>query len=128
MDVAAGGEITGQRGRPLPHLASAARILVVAIAECLVGGEPQSLHEEKGQHYRRDALRQVEMKAAKTSKPVSHRFQKGTFQFKRRNPGEDEGTVMLESAAADRRPESLYLRVAARIHWPRHVHSPPLRS
>ena len=38
VNVSAGGVVSGQRRRTLPHLAAAAGVLVIAIAESLVGG------------------------------------------------------------------------------------------
>jgi hypothetical protein len=72
VDVAATGVIAGERRRPLPHFAAAARVLVVAIAQRLVRREPESLREEREEHDGCDTLRQIEMKAAKASKAMSH--------------------------------------------------------
>ena len=72
VNVAATGKVAGQLRGPLPHLAPAARILVIAIGERLAAGEPQPLDEKHSQQPRRNALRQIEAKAAKESKPVGH--------------------------------------------------------
>jgi len=83
MYVAAGGEVTGQRRRPFPHLATAAGVLVVAIGEGLVSGKPQSLDQKHHQQSGCDALRQIEAKTAEDAKPVSHSVQSNVFQSKR---------------------------------------------
>ena len=72
MDVAAGGEVAGQRRGLFPDLAAAARVLVVAVAKVLMRDEPEALDEKDRQQGRRDALRQIEMEAAKAGKPVGH--------------------------------------------------------
>ena len=72
MDVAAAGVITSQCGGPLPGLTAATRILVVAVRQVLVADEPESLNKECQQKMGRDALREVEAKAAKDSDPVGH--------------------------------------------------------
>ena len=72
VDVAAGGEVAREGRRLLPDLASAASVLVVAVAERLMRDKPESLDEKDRKQPRRDALRQIEMEAAETGKPVGH--------------------------------------------------------
>ena len=71
-DVAAGREIAGQRRGLLPCLASATRVLVVAIGERLAAGDPQALPQKQQQESGGDALRKVETETAKAGKPVGH--------------------------------------------------------
>ena len=85
MDIATAGKVAGQGRRPLPHLASATGILVVAIRQRLAAGEPQSLEEKHGQQSRRNTLRQIEAKAAKDTSTKGHRVQRSIFQSKRPN-------------------------------------------
>jgi len=40
VNIAAGGVVAGQGGRPLPGLAPAPRILVIAVAQRLMAGQP----------------------------------------------------------------------------------------
>ena len=72
VNVAAGGVVAGQRRRLLPGFAPAARVLVIDVRQCLAADEPESLHEKERQQARRDALRQIEAKAAEGLKPVGH--------------------------------------------------------
>ena len=72
MNVSAGGKVAGQGRRLLPHLASAARVAVVAVAERLVGDEPEALDEKGRKQARRYALRQIEMESAKAGERVGH--------------------------------------------------------
>ena len=60
MDVAAAGEIAGEGRRLLPHFASAARKLVVAVGEGLVLDDPKALAEEHEQKERGKLLRALE--------------------------------------------------------------------
>ena len=89
VDVAAGGVVAGQRRGLLPGLAPAARILVVGVGQRLAAGQPESLHQKKRQHPRRDALRQIEAKAAKHAKPVGHRVRRNltSLNVARGSPG-----------------------------------------
>ena len=72
VDVAAAGVVPGQRRRLLPCLAAAAGVLVVAVGERLMRGDPKTLGQKKGKQDRRDPLREIEVEAAKASKSVSH--------------------------------------------------------
>ena len=72
MNVAAGGVVAGQGRRLLPGFAPAARVLVIEVRQCLPADQPESLHEKERQQSRRDALRQIEAKAAKHAKSVGH--------------------------------------------------------
>jgi len=72
MDVAATGVIAGKRRRPLPRLTTAPRVLIVAVGQRLVAGEPESLNQKSQQKSGRDALREIEAKASKDSEPVGH--------------------------------------------------------
>ena len=76
VNVAAGGVVAGQRRGLFPGFAPAARVLVVAVRQRLAAGEPKSLQEKQRQQPRRDALRQIEAKAAKHAKPKGHRESK----------------------------------------------------
>ena len=64
VDIAAGGVVAGERRGPLPGFAAAARVLVVAIAEGLMCGEPETLGEKKREKHRRDPLGKIEVEAA----------------------------------------------------------------
>ncbi len=88
VDVAAGGEVAGQGRGLLPHLAAAARVLVVAVGEGLVGDEPEALDEEGCEQRRRDALGQIESKTAEAGKPVGHHDRERKTQCKWRGWGE----------------------------------------
>jgi hypothetical protein len=57
--------------------------LVIAVRQRLVAREPETLEEKKRQQSRRDALRLIEAKTAKTGKPWSHLGQRERFQSKR---------------------------------------------
>ena len=72
VNVAAGGVVAGQRRRLFPGLASATRVLVIEVSQCLAADEPESLQQKEGQQGRRDPLRQIESKAAQGLKPVGH--------------------------------------------------------
>lgn len=75
VNIAAGGEVPGQGRRFLPHFPSASCVLVVAVGERLVPGEPQALDEKKSQKSSRNTLRQIEAKAAEAREPVGHHDQ-----------------------------------------------------
>jgi hypothetical protein len=60
VDVAAAGEIACERRRLLPHFASAARKLVVAVGEGLMLDDPKALAEEHEQKKRGKLLRALE--------------------------------------------------------------------
>ncbi len=77
VNIAAGCVVAGQSRWALPGLASAARILVVAIAERLMGGEPQALCQEKGKQSRRNPLGKIEMEAANPAKRKGHEDRTG---------------------------------------------------
>jgi len=72
VDVAAGCVITGERRGLLPRFAAAAYVLVVAIREGLVTGNPKTLNEKKSEKYCRDALREVEVEASEAGKGAGH--------------------------------------------------------
>ncbi len=72
VNIAAGGVVAGQRLRPLPGLASAAGILVVAIGQRLPPDQPKPLNEKKRQQTRRNALRKIELEAANPVQPKGH--------------------------------------------------------
>ena len=74
VNVAAGGVVAGQGRWLFPGFASAARVLVIDVRQCLAADEPESLHEKEGQQSRRDPLRQIESKAAEGLKPVGHPY------------------------------------------------------
>jgi hypothetical protein len=46
--------------------------VVGVVRECLMGRDPESLDEKQGKERRRDALREVEVEAAKAGKSMSH--------------------------------------------------------
>ena len=56
VEVAAGGEVSGERRRALPHLAAAAGEAVVGGGEFLVADDPETLREEDQQEKRGEAL------------------------------------------------------------------------
>ncbi len=72
VNVAAGGVVAGERRWALPGFAAAARVLVVAIAEGLMGGEPEALAEEKREQPRRDPLGKIEVEAADPAERMGH--------------------------------------------------------
>jgi len=72
VNVATCGVIAGDGRGPLPGFAAAARVLIVAISECLAADKPKALKEEERKQSGRDTLRQVEAEAAKDSEPVGH--------------------------------------------------------
>src|SRR5258708_6824433 len=80
VNVAAGGEVAREGRGLFPNLASAAGVLVVAVAERLMGDEPEALEEKNRKQHRRDALRQIEMEAAETGKPVGHHDEESKSQ------------------------------------------------
>jgi hypothetical protein len=100
VDIAATGEITGQRRRPLPRLPPAARVLIIAVGQRLAAGQPQSLDQKQRQQSSSDALRQIEAKAAETCEPVGHRDQSGFFQSKRRFSFRHQPAVNNQASAA----------------------------
>ena len=59
-----------------------------------MGDEPEALCEKDCQQSRRDALRQIEMEAAKAGKPVGHHDEESKSQSKWRVGGEDEACFM----------------------------------
>ena len=76
VDVAAGGVVASERGGLLPGFPSATRVLIVAIRKRLVSRYPKALYQEKGEEHRRDALREVEVEAAKARESMSHQSDK----------------------------------------------------
>ena len=83
VDIAAGGVVTGEGGRLLPSLASASRVLIVAVREGLMSGDPKALRQKKSKQDRRDALREVEVEAAKAGESMSHQGEANELiQFK----------------------------------------------
>jgi hypothetical protein len=74
VNIAAGGEVTGQGRRPFPGFPPATRILVIAVCQGLVVRKPQPLKKKERQQPGRDALRQIEAKTAKHAKPKGHRI------------------------------------------------------
>lgn len=70
MDVAAGGEVSGERGWALPHFATAAGVGVVGIGKPVVLNYPEALEEEDGQQSRRDLLGAVEAEPAQMMRGV----------------------------------------------------------
>ena len=65
VEVAAGGEVSGERRRALPHLAAAAGEAVVGGGEFLVADDPETLGEEEEQQKRGEALRPADVDARK---------------------------------------------------------------
>ena len=60
VDVSAGGVVTGKGGGTLPDLTAAAGVLVVAIAQGLMSGNPEALEEKECEQPRRNALRTID--------------------------------------------------------------------
>ena len=63
VEVAAGGEVSGERRRAFPHLAAAAGEAVVGGGELLVADDPQALAEEEEEQKRGEALRPADLDA-----------------------------------------------------------------
>ena len=63
VQVAAGGEVSGERRRPLPHLTAAGGESVIGGGELLVAGDPQAFAEEKEEKERSEALRTADVDA-----------------------------------------------------------------
>jgi len=74
VNIPAGGVVAGNGGGTLPHLAPAASVLIVAIAESLASGEPEALQEKQREQHRRYALRKIEAKAANPCEAMGHRM------------------------------------------------------
>ena len=90
--VAAGGVVAGEGRWLFPGFAAATGVLIVAIGEGLVSDDPETLEKKEGQHQSRDALREIEAKAAKDAKPVGH-YDRGEL-------------ISLNEAASQRASES----------------------
>ncbi len=71
-NVAARGVVANKGRGTLPDLTTAAGVLIVAIAEGLVGGEPEALNEKECEQPRRYALRTIEAKAANPGEGRDH--------------------------------------------------------
>ena len=82
VNVAATGEVSDEGRGLLPHLAPAARVLIVAVGQVLARDQPEALDEKNGEQHRRDALRQVEMESAEAGEPVGHHDQESKYQSK----------------------------------------------
>ncbi len=82
VNVAAACEIPGQGRGLLPHLATAARVLIIAVGQVLARDQPEALDEKNRKERRRDALRQIEMETAKAGEPVGHHDQESKSQSK----------------------------------------------
>ena len=76
VNVAAGGVVAGEGRRPFPGFAAATRVLIVAIGQRLAAYDPESLEEKSCQQCRRDALREIEAKAAKHTEAMGHQVQR----------------------------------------------------
>jgi hypothetical protein len=63
VEVAAGGEVSGERRGPLPHLAAAAGEAVIGGGELLVADDPKALREEGQQKKRGKTLRPPDVDA-----------------------------------------------------------------
>jgi len=72
VDVAAGGVVAGKRRGLFPGFAPATGVLVIAVGQRLAADEPKTLEEKSCQECCRDPLRDIEAKAAKHAKAVSH--------------------------------------------------------
>ncbi len=81
VNISAGGVVAGEGGGPLPDFAAAAGVLVVAIAEGLVGDEVEALEEKKGEQTRRYALRKIEAEAANPGEAMGHSDEVGRNLF-----------------------------------------------
>ena len=60
MDVAAGGEVSGEGRGFLPHFASAAGVGVVGVIQGIVLDDPEALREQNSEQHGGDLLRAIE--------------------------------------------------------------------
>ena len=60
VDIAAGGEVSGEGRGFLPHFASAAGVGVVGVIQGIVLDDPEALREQNGEQHGGDLLRTIE--------------------------------------------------------------------
>ncbi len=65
VEVAAGGEVAGERRGALPHLAAALGVAVVLLGELLVVDDPEALGEKEEEEQRGEALGPADLDAGK---------------------------------------------------------------
>jgi len=82
VNVAAGGEVSGQRRGLLPDFAPAACVLIIGVGQVLTRDQPEALDEKNCEERRRYALRQIEVETAETGEPVGHHDGASKSQFK----------------------------------------------